>query len=128
MAEFAYNNGINTSTGKSPFQVCYGFNPRLNVHEDTSRNMPASDKHAEFLQKGYNKVKAALTLAQETYKKYYDANHKAEELINKGNQVWLNAQNMTTDHLTRKLAHKCFGPYKVVTKVGSHTYKLSLPQ
>ena len=27
-AEFAYNNSINRSTGKSPFQIMYGNNPR----------------------------------------------------------------------------------------------------
>jgi hypothetical protein len=31
MAEFAYNNCIQASTSKSPFQICYGFSPWLNI-------------------------------------------------------------------------------------------------
>lgn len=127
MVEFTYNNGVNVSTGKLLFQNCYWFNPWLNISEDTTSHVLATDKHAEFLQKGYNEVKAALTLAKETHKKYYDANHKAEEVMNQGDKVWLNTQNILTDCPTHKLTHKHIGPYKVIARVRSHAYKLALP-
>jgi hypothetical protein len=51
---------VQASTGKSPFQICYGFSPRLNVGEDTDGNVPNADEHAEFLKQGHDEVKASL--------------------------------------------------------------------
>ena len=31
-AEFAYNNSVNRSTGKSPFEVVHGFKPRTPIY------------------------------------------------------------------------------------------------
>ena len=64
MAEFAYNNRTQASTGKSPFQVCQGFNPQLNVGEETDYTVPSADEHAEFLEKGFEEVKASLQVAK----------------------------------------------------------------
>ncbi|QRW26782.1 Transposon Tf2-1 polyprotein [Rhizoctonia solani] len=65
IAEFALNNLKQTSTGKSPFQICYGMNPQFTIGQKLDETVPNADKHAEFLEKGYDKVKAALSLAQE---------------------------------------------------------------
>jgi hypothetical protein len=108
LAEFAYNNGVQASTGKSPFQICYGFNPRLNVREDTNGNVPNTDKHAEFLRQGHDEVKASLELANERIKHFYDQNHQAPEDIQIGDKVWLNHQNIETNRPSRKLS--CHNP------------------
>src|SRR5689334_18497256 len=69
MAEFAYNNGRNASTGKTPFEVCQGFNPRMKIGDETTGVIPSADEHAEFLKKGFKEVKASLRLANEAMKK-----------------------------------------------------------
>ncbi|KAF8759769.1 hypothetical protein RHS01_01831 [Rhizoctonia solani] len=127
LAEFALNNLKQTSTGKSPFQICYGFNPRFSVGQKSDKSVPNADEHAEFLEKGYDEVKATLSLLQERMKYFYDQNHRKEEEIQVGDKVWLSHQNISTDRPSIKLSHKKLGPYLVIEKIGLHAYKLQLP-
>ncbi|KAF8749931.1 hypothetical protein RHS01_09606 [Rhizoctonia solani] len=106
LAEFALNNLKQSSTDEST---------------------PNADEHAEFLEKGYDEVKAALSLAQERMKYFYNQRHREEEGIQVGDKVWLSHQNISTDRPSIKLSHKKLGPYLVVEKIGSHAYKLQLP-
>ncbi|QRW20813.1 Retrotransposable element Tf2 protein [Rhizoctonia solani] len=126
-SEFALNNLKQTSTGKSPFQICYGSNPRFSVGQKTDESVPNADEHAEFLERGYDEVKAALSLSQERMKHFYDQRHREEEEIQVGDKVWLSHQNISTNRPSIKLSHKKLGPYLVIEKIGSHAYKLQLP-
>jgi hypothetical protein len=54
LAEFACNNNLQTSTGKSPFQICYGINPKFNTGQHINNNVPNAEEHADFLEKGYD--------------------------------------------------------------------------
>ncbi|KAF8750819.1 Chromo (CHRromatin Organization MOdifier) domain [Rhizoctonia solani] len=110
LAEFALNNLKQTSTGKSPFQICYGLNPRFSVGQKSDESVPNADEHAEFLEKGYNEVKATLSLSQERMKHFYDQRHREEEEIQVGDKVWLSHQNITTNRPSIKLSHKKLGP------------------
>ncbi|QRW25688.1 Retrotransposable element Tf2 protein [Rhizoctonia solani] len=127
LAKFALNNLKQTSTGKSPFQICYGLNPQFSVGQKSGKSVPNVDEHAEFLEKGYNEVKAALSLSQEQMKHFYNQRHREEEGIQVGDKVWLNHQNISTDRPSIKLSHKKLGPYLVIEKIGLHAYKLQLP-
>jgi len=44
-----------------------------------------------------------------------------------GGKVWLNAKNIRTRRPSRKLDNKRHGPYEVKARVGTHTYRLELP-
>ncbi|QRW25867.1 Transposon Tf2-12 polyprotein [Rhizoctonia solani] len=89
LAEFALNNLKQTSNGKSPFQICYGYNPRFSVGQKSEEMVPNADEHAEFLEKGSDEVKAALSLSQERMKYFYDQRHREEEEIQVGDKGWL---------------------------------------
>ncbi|KEP45477.1 putative Transposon Tf2-1 polyprotein, partial [Rhizoctonia solani 123E] len=126
MAEFSYNNNLQTATGKSPFETCYGFSPRMSVGRPKER-APFADEHGQFLAQGYDEVRAALKLSQERMKEFYDRRHRAESEINVGDKVWLNHRNIASDRPSPKLSHKKLGPYLVLEKRSSHAYKLQLP-
>ncbi|QRV96463.1 Retrotransposable element Tf2 protein [Ceratobasidium sp. AG-Ba] len=127
LAEFAYNNGTNASTGKTPFFANYGFHPRFAVGDKEGQGLLIADDHAEWLQKGYDELKAALTVSQERMKEYYDRKHRAPENIKVGDSVWLDNRNIQSQRPARKLSAKRIGPFKVVAKVGKHAFKLELP-
>jgi len=44
-----------------------------------------------------------------------------------GDQVWLEAFNLSTDALSKKLTAKHLGPYEVLEQIGSTAYCLSIP-
>ncbi|QRW08767.1 Transposon Tf2-1 polyprotein [Ceratobasidium sp. AG-Ba] len=127
LAEFAYNNGVNVSTGKTPFFANYGFHPKFAVGDKEGQGLAIADNHAEWLQKGYDELKAALTVSQERMKEYYDRKHRAPEEIKVGDQVWLDNRNIQSQRPARKLAAKRIGPFKVLAKIGKQAFKLELP-
>ncbi len=43
------------------------------------------------------------------------------------NKVWLEGTNLSTDRPMKKLDNKHFGPFKVIKKVGTSSYKLQIP-
>ena len=127
LAEFAYNNGLQTTAGKSPFEICQGYNPHLSIGHEPG-NVPLANDHASFLKEGYQEVQAALGISQERMKEFYDWKHREVPEIQAGNQVWLNHRNIKSDRPSPKLSHKKLGPYLVLEKFGTHAFKLELPQ
>jgi hypothetical protein len=127
LAEFAYNNGVQASTGQSPFFTCYGFHPRLTVSNEEDDLVPAAENHTKFLRKGFEEVTSSLNLANEKIKEFYDRRHRETPDFKVGDKVWLSHENISSDRPSRKLSHRRLGPYPIIAKVGSHAYKLALP-
>jgi len=49
-----------------------------------------------------------------------------DPVLNPGDKVWLQRKHIQTTRPSNKLDHKQIGPYTILEKVGSHTYKLDL--
>ena len=74
MAEFAYNNAKNTSTGYTPFELNNGFHPRVSFKDDIdlcSRSCIA-DKLTKELRELMNICQQNLFYAQKLQKKAHD--------------------------------------------------------
>ena len=57
----------------------------------------------------------------------YDLRKKPAHEYKPGDQVWLEASNLKSIHPSKKLGPKCYGPFKVVEKIGHTAYWLLLP-
>jgi hypothetical protein len=44
-----------------------------------------------------------------------------------GDKVWLNAQNLHTNHPSHKVDNHCYGPYTIIKEVRKYAYQLDLP-
>ncbi|QRV99064.1 Retrotransposable element Tf2 protein [Ceratobasidium sp. AG-Ba] len=127
MAEFAYNNSVNSSTNQTPFYACYGFHPRFSVGAQLDESVPHADERADQLKLRMEELHSSVSLANEKIKYYYDLKHRSPEDIKVGDKVWLDARNIKTERPVTKLAAKKIGPYKVLKKEGTHAFKLELP-
>src|SRR6266436_4259904 len=67
-----------------------------------------------------DEAKAALEHAVDEMAQYYDHQRSPTPVYEVGAKVWLNTQNYTTTHPTKKLDHKWLGPF-VIKKVISTT-------
>ena len=128
MAEFAYNNSKNASTGLSPFEVMTGYSPRMTFEEpsDPRAKSVSAKAHAKHLDSLMEVCKEALLAAQKHQKTFADKHSKPIQFA-VGDYVWLRGKNIRTKR-NRKLEWKAFGPFEILKKHGDQAYKLDLPK
>ena len=127
MAEFAYNNAKNASTGYTPFELNCGYHPRVSFEEniDHRSKSRSADKLAGELRELMEICCQKLLHAQKLQKRAHDKRIKGHSYA-PGKKIWLNSKYIKTKR-NKKLESKFFGPFKVFHAVGKQVYKLELP-
>jgi hypothetical protein len=118
---------LTLSAGKSPFEVNYGFNPRmdyLNIEEFVKfESVDSWVGNIKLIQFG---VEAALQRSTDEMIKY--ANRKRiDHKFKVGDLVWLSCENLKLTRPCRKLAFKRMGPFKIIEFVNKVSERLKLP-
>jgi hypothetical protein len=127
-AEFSYNDKVHSSTGFSPFFVNYGRHLEKGTNYPKEVKSQSATEFAQTMETIWEETAAALRIAAEQMKRYYDQ-HRAESRSYKpGDLVLLEGSNLTTIRPSKKLDHKRFGPFEILSKVGAAAYKLKLPR
>ena len=123
-AEFAYNNQAHKGIKESPFFLEYGRHPRADptlVKESPERDL--NDLTYKW-QEALEQAKAALTLAAERMKWYYDK--KVQSVPFKvGDKVLLNLKDYQTTE--RALWPRYEGPFEIIEKLSCVTFRLRMP-
>ena len=111
MAEFAYNNAKNASTGYTPFELNCGYHPCVSFDKDT--NPCSQSKTAKKLS---SKLKELMTVCQknlhhvqEVQKQAHDKGVKPRSYAS-GDKVWLNCKYIKTKQ-NQKLEAMFFRPF-----------------
>ncbi|KAG8942886.1 hypothetical protein FRC04_003461 [Tulasnella sp. 424] len=126
-AEFSYNNAMHSSTGETPFMATRGYNPTFTNMPSGAQSNPSAKDRLDRIQEVQKEIRAAMSLAQEKQKEFYDRHRQESPEYAIGDKVWLEARNIKTDRPSTKLVAKRLGPFVIETKVSSHAYKLTLP-
>jgi hypothetical protein len=130
-AEFAYNDSLNRSTGKSPFKIVYGTQPRgvseLRESEQTAISSASAEEFAEAINKLHSKVKQRLQDSNREYKRRADQHRR---------QLQFEVGDLVLAHLRRerfprgtynKLKMKKIEPCRVLRRFGENSYEIELP-
>ncbi len=127
MAEFAYNNAKNASTGQTPFELNCGYHPKVSFEEDVDPRLRShsANELAEELRELMEVCCQNLLHARELQKRAYDKGIKSRSYT-PDEKVWLNSKYIKTKR-NKKLESKLFGPFRVLYTVRKQTYKLELP-
>jgi hypothetical protein len=123
--EFAHNARQHSATGKSPFEVWYGYQPEFIPPINFATNIPTVEEHLHTLEQIRKEVTAALSVAAEVMKHSQPSN--ATYTVKVGDLVWLEGTNVHTTHPKAKLAPQRHGPFKVIATWGVNC-KLQLPK
>src|SRR5438045_7377891 len=105
LAQFAYNNSCNHTTGMSPNWLLHGFDCeiRIDVADNVSeRRIPAAKDRIEKLHQLCQELHLWLVEAQEWLAAYYNAHHIPKQ-FQTGNFVQLSTKNLNLN--CHKFAH-----------------------
>ena len=128
MAEFAYNNAKNASTGYTPFELNCGYHLCVSYEEDLDPHLKSrtAEKLSFELRKLMTVCQQNLHHAQKLQKQGHNKKVKPQSYA-PGEKVWLNNKYLKT-MWNCKLEAKFLGPFQVLHLVGKPTYKLKLPK
>ena len=127
IAEFAYNNAPNASTGISPFFANKGYHPNFSIHLDYDL---ASERARHFvvnLEELHTFLREEIALAQTRYKFQADKRRLDTPEFPIGSEVFLSAKHIRSTRPTPKFSEKYLGPFKVIARPSSLSYTLQLP-
>ena len=139
IAEFSLNNHVSDSTGVSPFFANTGRHPRMTTSvtvESPSTTPPTGPKKlemrdakafAEKLSALHVALRNQLNLAQHTQADSANQHRQVPHQFEPGDLVFLNTKNLTVARPSRKLDVRYAGPFRVMSRINSVTYKLDLP-
>ena len=69
-----------------------------------------------------------MTQAQTMYEEFSNHRRDHELIIKKGDMVWLDARNLVTEHLSKKLSNKFEKPFRIICIIRTHTSKLKISE
>jgi RNase H-like domain found in reverse transcriptase/Reverse transcriptase (RNA-dependent DNA polymerase)/Integrase zinc binding domain/Chromo (CHRromatin Organisation MOdifier) domain/Retroviral aspartyl protease len=129
VAEFAYNNTVHSSTKVTPFFANLGYHPRFSVTipRVSKDNVPVTDRIQAFKDL-YTEMKINIQSANDRHAKHFNTKSLPQPDLHVGEEVWLDARNLRTSRPARKLDYKRVGPFRVLEKVGTRSYRLDLPK
>ena len=126
MAEFAYNNAKNASSGHTPFELNCDYHPQMSYKDDVNPcfKFKSADDLSAKLRELMIVCRENLYHAQEFQKRAHNKGVKPRSYAS-NDKVWLNSKYIKTKQ-NRKLKAKFFGPFQVFYPVGKQAYKLKL--
>ena len=126
MAEFAYNNAKNVSTGHTPFELNCGYHSWMSYKEevDLRSKSKSADKLLAELRELMIVCRENLYYAQKLQKRAHVKGIEPRSYA-LGDKVWLNSKYIKTKQ-NQKLEAKFFGPFRVLYLVGKQAYKLEV--
>jgi hypothetical protein len=127
-AEFSYNDKVHSSTCFSPIFVNYGRHPDKGTSLPKEVKSQSATEFAQTMESIWQETTSALRLAAEQMKHYYDQHRADTRDYQIGDLILLEESNLTTIRPSKKLDHKRFGPFPIISKIGAAAYKLKLPR
>jgi hypothetical protein len=127
LVEFAINNSYQASIRNTPFFLNYGRHPKTPANLEVPVRGPASASKAQEIQEALQHAKACIKDAQHLMTRYEDKKRRDVSYA-VGDFVLLHSKNLRLKFDgSKKLMHRYFGPFEVVSKVGPAAYELKIP-
>ncbi|KAF8638134.1 hypothetical protein AX16_010568 [Volvariella volvacea WC 439] len=123
--EFSHNFRTPNARNESPFYLMMGYHPKAIPEHPEPSYIPDVNKQLRVLTEARKEALAAHELAKINMTKW---NHTSYTPFKVGEQVWLEAKNLKTHRIAKKLAPKHEGPFKIIKVLGPITFQLELPE
>lgn len=128
LAEFAYNNAPNATTGVSPFFANKGYHPSISVHPERDLTSIRAQEYSVDLDSLHQFLREEMSLAQKRYQGPADAKRANAPAFEVGSSVYVKAKYFRSTRPSRKLSEKNLGPFVIIAQPGSHSRTIRLPE
>ncbi len=120
LTTIVHNNRVNTTTGLSPNQILFRYNPTLNSDKVLQTHNALVESQVQAMTKNCADAVRALNKV---------ANQKGPppSQFHVKEQVWLDASHLKLPHQKAKLTPKHLGPFKITQEISPVAYHLKLP-
>ena len=128
LVEFSINNAYQASIRNTPFFLNYGRHPRTPANVSVPlRGTSSPLSQAQEVQRSLELAKQCLKDAQH-FMSYYANSKRRHVSYEVGDFVLLSSKNLALkSDGVKKLAHRYFGPFEILRKVGPLAYELKIP-
>ncbi|VDC04981.1 unnamed protein product, partial [Peniophora sp. CBMAI 1063] len=132
LAQFAHNSQIQASTGKSPFELLYGFTPRAYPQLNPAARFPHLRDRLRHLESVREEAQASLRIAAELMKDHHGVPEATYKPFKVGDKVWLEGKNLKSVRPKAKLDAKRHGPFTITEVLGNPetaiNFRLDIPK
>ncbi len=128
LAEFAYNNAPNATTGLSPFFANKGYHPGLAVHPERDLTSARAREFAIDLDELHSALREHIAEAQARYQVQADKHRLPAPDFRVGDYAYVRAEFIRSTRPAKKLSEKFLGPYEIIAQPGTHSFTLRLPE
>jgi hypothetical protein len=132
IAEFVANNTPSSSTQAASFLSVYSFPPKAGTSlSESERNSSSgeidTDKYAKQHKLRVEECKQYMAWAQSLQQEFANRHRRPAPDFQVGDWVMLDSRYYRSSRPSKSLDHKSFGPYQIVRKIDTLTYKLNIP-
>ena len=127
LAEFAFNNAPNATTGISPFFANKGYHPNITVHPERDLTSARARDFTVDLDELHQALRTEIAAAQKRYQSSADARRSPAPDFKVGDEVMINSKFLRTTRPSKKLSEKYAGPYKIIGEAGGVSFIVKLP-
>ena len=126
LAEFAYNNAPNATTGITPFFANKGYHPNISVHPERNLASLWAPDFVVDLNELHLQLRKTISAAQTRYSVSANKRRTPSPDFVIRDKVFVKSDHICTTRPSKKLAEKYLGPFEIIAQAGTHSFMLLL--